>query len=348
MSGLFNVEVGPSLIRSRSKDWKSYVVVTTATPWKLAQPELSRSPAGVEFVESNDVSHLDQINGRLPDADYVVSIGGAGCQEAAKYFERKRGAARIHVPTVVSNNAALTTVMTVFRGAHRDAIYGLDPPRAVLYDLGLVKSAKRYVNRSGMGEQLCVHVGSYDWRLASSRGLGLTWSHGLAREMATITTRCLKVAPLLKDLPEAAITELVALWLRVGELIDQYGCMNFTGASEHVFALNLTRVTGKRLIHGQCVGLGVVVMSFLQRNAPEVMAEAFVEAGARFKPTDIGCTWDDVAAVLRTLPEQARRMRDDTPYSIADEVQYSPELLAEVRAFVEPYPTPTDDEWPIA
>ena len=111
--------------------------------------------------------------------------------------------------------------------------------------------------------------------------------------MATITTRCLKVAPFLKDLSEAAITELVALWVRVGELIDQYGCMNFTGASEHVFALNLTRVTGKRLIHGQCVGLGVVVMSLLQRNAPEVMAEAFVAAGARFKPTDIGCTWDD-------------------------------------------------------
>jgi hypothetical protein len=93
------------------------------------------------------------------------------------------------------------------------------------------------------------------------------------------------------------------------------------------------------------VGLGVVVMSLLQRNAPGLVAEAFVAGGARFKPEDIGCTWDDVAQVLRTLREQAARMRDDAPYSKAEEVEYSPDLLAEVRSFVEPYPTPTDDGW---
>lgn len=346
MQSMFNVEIGESLIKRASQDWPPYVVVSTATPWSLARDELNRSPLGVGIVESNDVTHMDVLVESLPAADLVVGLGGAGCQEAAKYYQRKRGGRRIHIPSTVSNNAALSTVNTVFRGETRDAIYGLDPPEAVLFDLDLVRAAKPYINRSGLGEQLCVHVGSYDWRLAASKGLGLPWNHGLAREMARIVARCLRIAPDMREMTDAAIRELVALWILVGDLMDQHGCMNFAGASEHVFALNLVRVTGKRLVHGQCVALGVVVMSLLQRNAPTLMAEAFVAAGARFKPEDIGCTWDDVAEVLRTLPDQALRMRDDAPYSRADEIVYSLELLAEIREFVEPYPSPTDDGWP--
>ena len=345
MSSIFNVEIGNSLIKRCSGDWMSFVVMTTATPWALAKRELSRSPAGVAVVNSNDLGHMEALIDGLPAAEMVVAIGGAGCQDAAKHYQRRRGGRRIHVPSVVSNNAALTNVGTVFRGPVRDAIYDLPAPEAVLYDLDLVRAAKPFVNRSGLGEQLCVHVGSYDWKLASSRGLGLPWNHDLAREMARIVVRCLKVAPGMREMTDATIKELVDLWVRVGELIDQFHCMNFSGASEHVFALNLTRVTGKRLIHGQCVGLGVVVMSLLQRNAPTLMAEAFVEAGARFKPEDIGCTWDDVGEVLRTLRDQAARMRDDAPYSKADEVEFSPALFDEVRSFVEAYPSPSDDGW---
>lgn len=345
MTSIFNVEFGSGLISRRSRDWTSYIVLTTDTPWALVRSQLSRSPAGVGIVESNDLNHMDALNESLPEADLIVAIGGAGCQDAAKHLQSKRGCRRLHVPSVVSNNAALTNVGTAFRGDVRDAIYGLPSPEAVLYDVDLVRAAKPYVNRSGLGEQLCVHIGSYDWKLASSRGLGLPWNHDLARETARIVGRVLNVAPEVRTMTERAIREFVDLWILVGELIEKHGCMNFSGSSEHVFALNLTRVTRKRLIHGQCVGLGVVVMSLLQRNAPTLMAEAFAVAGARFKPDDIGCTWDDVDKVIRTLPDQAARMRDDAPYSIADEIKWSPELMAELRAFIEPYPTPADDGW---
>lgn len=345
MSGLFNVAVDRSLLEQASKNWPSYVVMTTPTPWNLARGKLKSEPAGVAFVESLEIEELDKLLGTLPDADVVVAIGGAGCQEAAKYYGRKRNAERIHVPTVVSNNAALCTVNTLLSNDARDVTFNCDPPKTVLYDTDIVRAAQPFVNRSGLGEHLCVHTGLYDWRLASSKGLGLPWKHGLARQMAHLVMRALAVAPKMRQMSDDAIHELVAIWVRVGELIDEYSCMNFTGASEHVFALNLVRVRGKRLIHGQTVGLGVVVMSFIQRNCPEVMAEALATAGARFKPEDIGCTWDDVAETLRTLPEHAKRMRGDAPYSKADEVEYSSELLATIRDFIEPYPTPTDDGW---
>ena len=70
---------------------------------------------------------------------------------------------------------------------------------------------------------------------------------------------------------------------------------------EHFFYYNLERLTGKHYIHGQPVGLGIVIGSALQENGPDRMLGALRRAGVDVRPEAMGDTWDDAAEAMRTL-----------------------------------------------
>jgi glycerol dehydrogenase-like iron-containing ADH family enzyme len=133
---------------------------------------------------------LDKLVNELPGAEMVVACGGAGCQEAAKYYGRVKRVECVHVPTTVSNNAAVATLDTVLADEIRHISFG-NPPKAVLIDYDIIQQANPFVNRCGLGEHLCTHTGLFDWRLCSSKGLGLPWNHTVAREMARLEMRAL-------------------------------------------------------------------------------------------------------------------------------------------------------------
>ena len=77
--------------------------------------------------------------------------------------------------------------------------------------------------------------------------------------------------------------------------------------AEHFVFYNLEYLTGKHFLHGQPVTLGVLLMSDLQENRPEEIRAIADRIGVRYRPEDMGVTWDDVAKALRTLPAFVER-----------------------------------------
>jgi glycerol dehydrogenase-like iron-containing ADH family enzyme len=71
--------------------------------------------------------------------------------------------------------------------------------------------------------------------------------------------------------------------------------------AEHFVFYALEYVTGKHFLHGQPVTLGVLLMSALQENRPEEIRAIADRIGVRYRPDEMGVTWDDVAEALRTL-----------------------------------------------
>jgi hypothetical protein len=80
----------------------------------------------------------------------------------------------------------------------------------------------------------------------------------------------------------------------------------FNAASEHLPAWCLEERTGRRLLHGEIVCFGVLLMAHLQENAPEVAAATIRAAGVPVQPAAIDTTWAEVEAALLALPEYAR------------------------------------------
>ena len=77
-------------------------------------------------------------------------------------------------------------------------------------------------------------------------------------------------------------------------------------ASEHLLGWWLEQRSGRRLIHGEIVSLGTILMAHIQGNAPERAARVVRDARCAFQPGDIGTTWEQIEDAVLTLHEYAR------------------------------------------
>ena len=87
-----DMRYGNGLLKAESAKWPRYVVVSTPTAWKVAQPYIAQPPAGVGIVDYLDWGHLEDTSNSLPDdAELVVGIGGGVPLDASKYVALRKG-----------------------------------------------------------------------------------------------------------------------------------------------------------------------------------------------------------------------------------------------------------------
>jgi glycerol-1-phosphate dehydrogenase [NAD(P)+] len=120
---------------------------------------------------------------------------------------------------------------------------------------------------------------------------------------------------------------------RVGQLIDDIGHARFEEGSEHFFAYALEQVSGRSFMHGEAVSLGTVIMSELQGNDPATVRLIVDEAGVRFRPGQLGLTWDEVVSTLGRLGSYVREQ--ELWFSVANDVGIDEETLARLRAILD-------------
>jgi glycerol dehydrogenase-like iron-containing ADH family enzyme len=99
--------------------------------------------------------------------------------------------------------------------------------------------------------------------------------------------------------------------------------------AEHFVFYNLEYVTGKHFLHGQPVTLGVLLMSDLQGNDPERIRAIADRIGVRYRPAEMGVTWDDVGEALRTLKPFVEKA--GLWYTVASERPISEDWIARMR-----------------
>jgi glycerol dehydrogenase-like iron-containing ADH family enzyme len=102
---------------------------------------------------------------------------------------------------------------------------------------------------------------------------------------------------------------------------------------EHFFFYALEKRTGRHFIHGQPVGLGLVVGSVLHDAGAADMVAALHRAGVDIRPEAMGVTWDDAEAAMRSLGTFVREA--GLWFSIADVRAVDDAVVAAVRGLVE-------------
>ncbi len=111
------------------------------------------------------------------------------------------------------------------------------------------------------------------------------------------------------------------------------GSLKWGGAAFGYDGYSLEAVTGRKFIHGQAVGLGILVMSAMQDNEPEMIREVLDRIGIPYRPADMGITWDDVAAALKAMPQTIKDGK--LWYTIASDHLASAEFTAAAREWIE-------------
>ena len=114
---------------------------------------------------------------------------------------------------------------------------------------------------------------------------------------------------------------------------DDLGHARFEEGSEHFFAYCFEFVTGRTIMHGELVCLGVLVMSAIQGNRPELAREIVARTGVRHRPAELGISLEEIDATLRALPSFVER--EGLWHSVANGLVVTDEVLARARSAVD-------------
>jgi len=318
------LDVGSGALRRASRDWHDVAVLTTRSPWAIAGQLLTRGTDAI-LVGGNDRTSLAAYAERAARYETVVGIGSGLVMDAAKYVAKQNGQHLLQVPTTASNNACFTRTAWIMEAGVRTPERECPIPRAIIVDRELLATAPVPLNRAGIAEILCSHTALFDWRLAYEAGRPVDWDESLEEATLCELEALETLAPQVATGDVLAFEEIIKACARFAPWFSSHPHARFNAGSEHIFAWGLEAVAGIRLVHGETVALGIILMSLLQGNDPEWAASIIRAARLSFHPEDIGVTWTTVEETLRSLPRRAQML----PWYTVIDTLGSPEQAAD-------------------
>ena len=154
------------------------------------------------------------------------------------------------------------------REASRVVYLGFVVPEVVIVDPTLIATAPARFNRAGVGDLLSIHTALWDWERGAAHG-GAAFLPAIAARSARILDRTDELASAIGRTEPEGLIHIAEAFAEVNSLIIDAGHSQPEEGSEHYLAYALEEETGKSFVHGEVVGLGVVVMATLQGNRPE-------------------------------------------------------------------------------
>jgi glycerol-1-phosphate dehydrogenase [NAD(P)+] len=320
------------------------VICANEPPWSAVRPALGGTELLAEIEAWNmDVDHLSATVASLVAATppallgaaAVVGLGGGTALDTAKYVAWKTGRPLVQVPSITSVDAGFTNAIGVRdRGAVR--YVGAVVPEVVVLDLALVKSAPARLNRAGVGDVLSCHTGLFDWRLASSRGIGHRWHDGLAALGATLLDELESAADEVGAVSDDGIRFLADSYRRIGAACAWAGHSRFEEGSEHFWAYAYEQATGAHPVHGEIIAFAVCALAHVQGNDPTRARRIVERSKVRAHPDDLGVAESSFRRCLLGLRDYARTRELDA--SIVDLVEISPGDVDAAWAFANALP----------
>ncbi|XVQ09610.1 iron-containing alcohol dehydrogenase [Spirillospora sp. CA-255316] len=313
---------------------RPFGVVTMDDLWPRYAAQFAQAP--VRVVKAGlDHAYLEKLVAESDDLKAIVGLGGGQALDTAKYLSWRLDLPLFQVPTALSVNAAW---------GHRSAVrtdgivsyVGWALPQAVFVDYDVIRSAPRLLNTSGAADVLCYHTGLWDWKMAGGTGHAEPqWPYDprLAAASHEAMRRVIDNADAIREMTDAGIEALTASLKYGGGAFAYAGWTprHIEGAEHFVFYA-LEYVTGRSFLHGQAVGLGILIASAMQNNDPDGIRTVLDRLGVPYTPQDMGITWGDVRTALGKLPEVVEKSK--LWYTIASARAVTPQFFDAVRAWI--------------
>lgn len=320
------VVYGNNLIGGIVKPGERFAVATMEIPWNLVKGGLPAKPEAVVFVRDMELRTLESVEKTVPPVDVVAGIGGGSSHDLAKYLALKKRARLVQVPTILSADAAVTSVIGI-RQEGKVGYIGHVIADQILVDFSLIKRAPKELVRYGAGDILSSHTATYDWRLASTRGKA-RFDQKFYDRAHEILSRLEQRRFDIADVTDEGIRTIVELYLGYAEIAEKLQSDRAQEGSEHFYAYNVEHVTKKAYVHGKLLATGIVIMSYLQENEFEKIQQLTSDLGLETKLRATGLGKEDFSQILMTLKSFSEE--GAYYYSIINETQFDRPTVAKL------------------
>lgn len=308
-----------------------FLIVTMPDLWPIFGHEFEGADYQLYLTDSIEQSDLDRDAAGLKDVQAIIGLGGGQALDVAKYFSWRRSLPLFQAPTALSVNAVFSHRSGV-RDQGRVIYRGYAVPQSVFIDYDVLRAAPRTLNWSGIGDILCFHTGVLDWQYARDIGkLEVKWPYdaGLAAQSLSKVEAIVENIDEIRAMTDQGIATLVD-GLSWGTSFHGSGwCPRHIEGTDHFLFYTLEKLTGKKFLHGQPVGLGVVVGSLLHENRAEQMLDTIAAIGLDIRPEAMGLNWTELEEGLTTM----RSYINSQPlwHSLAHDVDVTPGLISDLK-----------------
>lgn len=308
-----------------------FLVVTMPDLWEKFSHEFDGADFKLYLTDTTDEAELIKDAAQLGEVRAVVGLGGGQALDVAKYFSWRLSLPLFQAPTALSVNA----VYSHRSGVRIDGnvVYrGYAVPESIFIDYDVLRSAPPALNWSGIGDVLCFHTGVLDWQYAADHDrIESRWPFdpSLARQSLEKVEGIVTNAREIRDLTDKGIAALVD-GLGWGTSFHGAGwCPRHIEGTDHFLFYTLEKMTGKKFLHGQPVGLGVVVGSMLHDSRSAEMLDTIAAIGLDVRPQAMSISWDALEAALLGMRDYVRSR--PLWHSIAHDATVTPAFLRDLR-----------------
>ena len=308
-----------------------FLLVTMNDLWPVFRHHFEGASCRPYFCGSIKRADLERDAAGLKGMRAIVGLGGGQALDVAKFFAWCLNLPLFQAPTALSVNAVYGQRAGV-RVDGRVSYVGWAVPQAIYVDYDVLAACPPALNWSGIGDVLCFHTGVLDWRYAEREGrIEEKWRYdeGLAKRSLAKVSSIVENVDNIRAMNDRGIEALVD-GLKWGTSYHGAGwCPRHIEGTEHFLFYTLEALTGRKFLHGQPVGLGVIVGSMLHEQGTEEMLDTISGIGLDIRPEAMGLTWHQLEEGLRTM--RAFVNEAGLWHSIAHDVQVTDGFVADLR-----------------
>jgi len=249
--------------------------------------------------------------------DIIIGFGGGKSIDIAKLISYRNGIPFVSIPTSPSHDG-IASLFASIRGDKKAFSLRANPPLLVLVELDIIANAPPRLIASGVGDALAKFTAVADWRLSheeTGEYFG-EYSSNLALMSAKLVLD--KIEGISQG-DEYSIRTLMEALISTGVAAGIAGSSRPCSGSEHLFSHAMDiYVRSRSAYHGEQVGVGTIMMSFLHGFDWEGIKQAIESVGGPTNYKELRISREDVILALK----MAKKVRPER-YTILNKYRMS-------------------------
>ena len=308
------------------KERRPAVVLTTTPAWKAVE-EIGIKPHQLLYVEGNTAAAMAEFADGCA-GEVVYGIGGGLAIDTAKYVASANELPLIAIPTILSTDAFLTSETGI---RENGCVHYLptQTPDTVIVDMDVLCNAPSAMRASGAADVLSIATALWDWKEAEKMGKNPSDQQITPQAVAIAETLLQTLFENAREIgngtPKGLKLLLDLLCMEV-QICNLCGHSRLEEGSEHYFTYalenHLTPESSGELLHGELVGLGILLMAALQ-SQPWMQYRHVLEClQINYRPSAV--TPEAIADTLINLADYVAEHK--LPYTVATTLRITPEI----------------------